>query len=63
LVSEFAINVALAINVVPPINVVIIIKTFLLSAYMKYIRERNGFIPKILNFFFAQNMIFTDKKS
>jgi hypothetical protein len=26
---------------------------FLLSAYMKYIRERIGFTPKILKFFFA----------
>jgi hypothetical protein len=29
---------------------------FLLSAYMKYIRESIGFIPQILKFFFAQNM-------
>jgi hypothetical protein len=35
-------------------------KWFLLSAYMKYIRESIGFIPKILNFFFAQIMFFTD---
>jgi hypothetical protein len=37
--------------------------TFLLSAYMKFIREIIGFIPKILKFVFAQNMFFTDKKS
>jgi hypothetical protein len=36
---------------------------FLLSAYMKYIRDGIGFTPKILKKFFAQNMFFTDKKS
>jgi hypothetical protein len=31
---------------------------YLLSAYMKYIRESIGFIPKKLKFFFCSNHVF-----
>jgi hypothetical protein len=31
---------------------------FLLSAYMKYIRESIGFTPKVLNFFFCSKHVF-----